>query len=222
RLEKLLTIDRRNLRLNEEKETESQQEEMKNRYSEKVSEVDRLQRESSALCLLELSQQLDMESKKCMQLEAQNRDLQEELSSLHGKCEKLERSKWQLKEEVAKLQHRLETNRVDRSPTEEYKREVEERAALERRQLQKVSLVLQAQAASQDRLEQIRTSHHASLRNELQDRIRDLECQLDRLKNTQRDSTFSKHSMQAEVEKYKDLYLEGVRTRKCLAKNLER
>lgn len=53
RLEKLLTIDRRKLRLNEEKETECQQEEMKKRYSEKVNEVDRLQREvSSALCLL--------------------------------------------------------------------------------------------------------------------------------------------------------------------------
>ncbi|KAJ7426966.1 ankyrin repeat domain-containing protein 26 [Willisornis vidua] len=78
------------------------------------------------------------------------------------------------------------------------------------------------QAASQDRLEQIRTSHHASLRNELQDRIRDLECELDRIKNTQQDSTFQKESTQTEVEKYKELYLEEVRTRKGLAKKLER
>ncbi|XP_071408570.1 ankyrin repeat domain-containing protein 26-like isoform X2 [Pithys albifrons albifrons] len=218
RLEKLLTIERRKVRLNEVKETESCQEEMQNRYSEKVNEVDRLKTEVS-----EISQQLDMESKKCMQLQAQNWDLEEELSSLRRNCEELEKSKWQLKEEVAKLQNRLETNMVDRSHTEEYKREVEERAAQERReQLQKVSLFLQAQAASQDRSEEIRTSHQASLRNELQDRIRDLECELDRVKTTQRDSTFSKESMQAEVEKYKGLYLEEVRTRKCLAKNLER
>ncbi|XP_039236943.1 ankyrin repeat domain-containing protein 26-like, partial [Pipra filicauda] len=79
-----------------------------------------------------------------------------------------------------------------------------------------------AQAASQDRLEQIRASHHASLRNQLKDRIRDLECELDRIKNTQQDSTFQKESTQAEVEKYRELYLEEVKTRKGLAKKLER
>ncbi|NXG11659.1 ANR26 protein, partial [Sakesphorus luctuosus] len=221
RLKRLLSRATKKLRVYEQREVESQLDlhgEMKNRYSEMVTEVGRLRPKVS-----ELSQQLDMESKKCMQLEAQNRDLQEELSSLHGKCEKLERSKWQLKEEVAKLQHRLETNMVDRSQIEQYKREVEERAGQEIRQkLQEVNLFLQTQAASQDRLEQIRTSHHASLRNELQDRIRDLECQLDRLKNTQQDSTFQKESTQTEVEKYKELYLEEMKTRKGLAKKLER
>ncbi|XP_027488998.1 ankyrin repeat domain-containing protein 26-like [Corapipo altera] len=158
-----------------------------------------------------------------MQLEAKNQDLQEELSTLHGKCENLEKSKCHLKEELAKLQHHSETNLVDRSQIEQYKREVEERAGQEIRQkLQEVNLFLQAQAASQDRLEQIRASHHASLRNQLKDRIRDLECELDRIKNTQQDSTFQKESTQAEVEKYKELYLEEVKTRKGLAKKLER
>ncbi|NXG23225.1 ANR26 protein, partial [Grallaria varia] len=218
RLEQLLTTDRRQPRLDGEKETESQWEEMKNKYSEKVCEVDKLRTEVS-----ELSQQLVMKSKQCMQLEAQVQDLQEKLSALHGKCENLEKSKCHLKEEVDTLQHRLKTNMVDHSQTEEYKREVEERADQEIRQiLQIVNLLLQAQAASQDRLEQIRTSHHASLRNELKDRIRDLECELDRIKNTQQDSTFQKQSTQAEVEKYKELYLEEAKLRKCLAKKLER
>ncbi|NWW16351.1 ANR26 protein, partial [Falcunculus frontatus] len=171
----------------------------------------------------ELSQQLEMESKKSMQLEAQNRDLREELSTLHGNCEKLEKSKCQLKEEVAKLQHHLETNMVDTSQIEKYKREVDERAGQEIRQkLQEVNLFLQAQAASQDRLEHIRASHHASLRNQLKERIRDLECELDKIKNTQQESTFPKECAQAEVEKYKELYMEEVRTRRCLAKKLER
>ncbi|XP_062348485.1 ankyrin repeat domain-containing protein 26-like [Cinclus cinclus] len=78
-----------------------------------------------------------------------------------------------------------------------------------------------AQAASQDRLEHIRASHHASLRNQLKDRIRELECELDKIKNTQ-DSTFPKECTQAEMEKYKELYLEEVKTRRCLAKKLER
>ncbi|NXV42068.1 ANR26 protein, partial [Uria aalge] len=171
----------------------------------------------------ELSQQLETESKKCMQLEAQNQDLREELTTMRGNHEKLEKSKCQLKEEVANLKHRLETNMVDHSQIEQYKREMEERAGQEIRQkLQEVNLFLQTQAASQDRLEQIRASHHASLRNQLKHRIRDLECELDRIKNTQQDSIFQKESTQAEVERYKELYLEEVKIRRCLANKLER
>ncbi|NWQ64570.1 ANR26 protein, partial [Neopipo cinnamomea] len=221
RLKRLLSRATKKLRVYEERQMESQlnlQGEMKHRYSEMVSEVGRLR-----LKVDELSQQLDRESKKCMQLEAKNQDLQEELSTLRGKCENLEKSKCQLKEEVAKLQHHSDTSMVDRSQIEQYKKEVEERAGQEIRQkLQEVNLFLQAQAASQDRLEQIRASHHASLRNQLKDRIRDLECELDRIKNTQQDSTFQKESVQAEVEKYKELYVEEVKTRKSLAKKLER
>ncbi|XP_030113081.4 ankyrin repeat domain-containing protein 26 isoform X5 [Taeniopygia guttata] len=221
RLKRLLSRATKKLKVYEEREMESQlnlKGEMKSRYSEMVSEVDRLRTK-----VAELSQQLDMESKKSMQLEAQNRDLREELSTLHGNCEKLEKSKCQLKEEVAKLQHHLETNMVDHSQIEQYKREVDERAGQEIRQkLQEVNLFLQAQAASQDRLEHIRASHHASLRNQLKDRIRDLECELEKIKNTQQDSTFPKECVQAEVEKYKELYLEEMKTRRCLAKKLER
>ncbi|NXC75369.1 ANR26 protein, partial [Anhinga anhinga] len=221
RLKRLLNRAMKKLRVYEERERESQlnlQGEMKNRYSEMVNEVGRLRTKVG-----ELSQQLEIESKKCMQLEAQNQDLREELSTMRGNHEKLEKSKCQLKEEVANLKHRLETNMVDHSQIEQYKREMEERAGQEIRQkLQEVNLFLQTQAASQDRLEQIRASHHASLRNQLKHRIRDLECELDRIKNTHQDSVFQKESTQAEVERYKELYLEEVKIRRCLANKLER
>ncbi|NXG23228.1 ANR26 protein, partial [Grallaria varia] len=171
----------------------------------------------------EPSQQLHKECKNCMHLKAKNEDLQEELSTLHAKCEKLEKTKCQLKEEVAKLQHDLETNMEGCRQKEQYKREVEEQANQERRQQQQeVHLFLHAQAASQDRLEQLRSSDHESLRNELQDRIRDLERELARIKNTQQDSPFQQESIQAEVETYKRLYLEEVKLRKCQEKNLEK
>ncbi|NXW32846.1 ANR26 protein, partial [Phaetusa simplex] len=221
RLKRLLSRAMKKLRVYEERERESQlnlQGEMKNRYSEMVNEVGRLRTKVG-----ELSQQLEIESKKCMQLEAQNQDLREELTTMRGNHEKLEKSKCQLTEEVANLKHRLETNMVDHSQIEQYKREMEERAGQEIRQkLQEVNLFLQTQAASQDRLEQIRASHHASLRNQLKHRIRDLECELDRIKNTQQDSIFQKESTQAEVERYKELYLEEVKIRRCLANKLER
>ncbi|XP_027528926.1 ankyrin repeat domain-containing protein 26-like [Neopelma chrysocephalum] len=139
RLEKLLRVDGRKLRANEEKETQSQLEEVRNRYSEKVKEVDRLRTE-----VAELSQQLDRESKQCKQLEAKNQDLQEELSTLRGKCENLEMDKCQLQEELAKLRHHLETNVVDRTQLEQCKRDAEEQADQEIRQkLQEVNEFLQ-------------------------------------------------------------------------------
>ncbi|XP_033370608.1 ankyrin repeat domain-containing protein 26-like [Parus major] len=77
-------------------------------------------------------------------------------------------------------------------------------------------------AAIQDFIKQSRPSHHDSLTNQLKDRIRDLECELDKIKNTQQESTLQKQCTQAEVEKYKELYLEEVKISKCEAKELER
>ncbi|XP_054679672.1 ankyrin repeat domain-containing protein 26-like isoform X3 [Grus americana] len=218
RLKRLLNRAMNKLRMYKERESQLHfQGEMKNRYSEMVNEVGRLRAKVG-----EHSQQLEIESKKCMQLEAQNQDLRE-LSTMHGNHEELEKSKCQLKEEVANLKHHLETNMVDHSQIEQYKREMEERTRQEIRQrLQEVNLFLQTQAASQDRLEQIRANHHASLRNQLKHRIRDLECELDRIKSTQKDSIFQKESTQAEVERYKGLYLEEVKIRRCLANKLQR
>ncbi|XP_039233877.1 ankyrin repeat domain-containing protein 26-like [Pipra filicauda] len=218
RLEKLLRIESRKLRVNEEKGSQSQLEEMKKRYSEKVKEVDRFQRE-----VAELSQQLDKEREQCTQLEAKNQALQEELSALRGECENLALDKCQLQEELAKLHHHLETNVVDRSQLEQCKREVEERADQEIRQkLQEVNEFLQAQAAHQDTLEEIRTSHVDSLKKQLEDRIRDLERALGRTKSNQAERPFQKESTQAEVDKYKELYLVEAQRRKSLTKKLER
>ncbi|XP_056372000.1 uncharacterized protein LOC130266770 [Oenanthe melanoleuca] len=79
-----------------------------------------------------------------------------------------------------------------------------------------------AQAASQERLEHIKASHHASRRNQLKDRIGHPECELDKIKKTPQDSTFPKECAQAEVEEDKELYPEEVKTRRCLAKKVER
>ncbi|KAM3674369.1 uncharacterized protein VK521_002866 [Ammospiza maritima maritima] len=78
-----------------------------------------------------------------------------------------------------------------------------------------------AQAASQEFIKQSRANYD-SLTNQLEDRIRDLECELDRIKDTEQESTFQKQCIQAEVEKYKKLYLEEVNVSKWQAMELER
>ncbi|XP_074871091.1 ankyrin repeat domain-containing protein 26 isoform X3 [Carettochelys insculpta] len=221
-MKKLLKTAKKKLKEYKNGESVSQfsfQGELKNRYSEMDNEVSKLRLKTD-----ELSKKLDIESKKSMQLESTNRDLREQLSSmkiLHRNHEKLEKSKWQLEEEVANLKRQVETNMMDHSQIEQYKREIEERARQEIRQkLEEVNLFLQA--ASQETLEQIRTTNNASLRNQLEHRIRDLESELAKIKNTQVDSVFQKQSTQAELERYKDLYLEELKIRKSLANKLER
>ncbi|NXF96592.1 ANR26 protein, partial [Eubucco bourcierii] len=218
RLKKLLNRAGKKVRFYEEKETEFQlnlQGEMKTRSSELINEIGELRAKVG-----ELSQQLEIKSKKCVQLEVQNQDLQEELPTMRRNHEKLEKSKWQLKEEVADLKHRLETTM---SQMEQHKRAADERADQEiRHKIQEVNLVLQTQAAFQDQTEQLKATHQASLRNQLKQRIKYLERELNMIKRSQQDSIFQKESTQAEMEKYKELYLEEVKIRGRLANKLER
>ncbi|XP_051791868.1 ankyrin repeat domain-containing protein 26 isoform X2 [Erpetoichthys calabaricus] len=174
----------------------------------------------------ELSQQLENESVKCRKLESTNRDLQEQLSSmktLHKSHEKLEKNKRQLEEEVLSLRHHLEMNITDQSQMEHYKREVEERARQDIRQkLEEVNLFLQTQAASQEALEQIKATNEATLRNQLEQRIKDLESELSRIKNTHQENMNQRDSTQTELERYKELYAEELKLRKSLAAKLDR
>uniref|UniRef100_A0A8B9IG85 Ankyrin repeat domain-containing protein 26 n=1 Tax=Anser cygnoides TaxID=8845 RepID=A0A8B9IG85_ANSCY len=138
-------------------------------------------------------------------------ELSQQLEMESGKCRQLEAQNCDLQEELSAL-------RGSQEKMEKSNGQLQEEVAC----IKALLKTYKTQAASQDRLEQIRASHHASLRNQLKHRIKDLECELDRIKNTQQDSIFQKESTQAEVEKYKDLYLEEVKIRRCLANKLER
>lgn len=79
-----------------------------------------------------------------------------------------------------------------------------------------VSGFLQAQAASQDSLEQLRDSNHASLRSQMELRIQDLESELSKLRAAQQDSS------KTELEKYKQFYLEELKVRHSLSAELNK
>ncbi|XP_044535460.1 ankyrin repeat domain-containing protein 26 isoform X2 [Gracilinanus agilis] len=188
---------------------------LKHACSEEDGQINRLKNKID-----DLTQQLEAASSKCIHLESMNRGLQEELFSLktvQKKCDRLEKIKKQLEEEVANLKHHLEINTLEHSQVEQYKREIEERARQEIvEKLKEVNLFLQTQAASQENLEQLRENNNASIRNQMEHRIRDLESELSKIKNSQQDST------KAELEIYRQLYSEELKTRKSLSNKLER
>ncbi|XP_048868818.1 ankyrin repeat domain-containing protein 26 isoform X5 [Brienomyrus brachyistius] len=174
----------------------------------------------------ELTLQLQKEEMKCTKMEALNSDLKEQLSSLKALSrtnEHLERGKRRLEEEVAGLQRQMESSRMDQNQLEHYCRDAEERARQEVRQkLEEVNLFLQTQAASQEALEQMKAANEASLRAQQEQRMRELEDEMSRLRGSQNDSLSQKESALTELQRYRELYSQELQLRKSLAAKLER
>ena len=82
--------------------------------------------------------------------------------------------------------------------------------------------VPQTQAASQEALEHMKAANEASLRSQLEQRIRELEGDLGRARSTQQDSLSQRDCSRAELERYRELYSQELSTRKALANKLER
>lgn len=83
-------------------------------------------------------------------------------------------------------------------------------------------ICLQSQAASQEALDQIKATNEATLRSQLEQKIRELEGELGRTRTTQQDSLNQRDSMRTELERYQQLYTEELRLRKSLTTKLER
>ncbi|XP_054550799.1 ankyrin repeat domain-containing protein 26 isoform X7 [Talpa occidentalis] len=168
----------------------------------------------------DLTAKLETASSNYLHVDAKNQVLQQELSSMKAmqkKCEKLERNKKKLEQQVVNLKSHMEMNMVEHYQVEQYKREIEERARQDIvEKLKEVNLFIQAQAASQENLEQLRENHNASIRSQMDLRIKDLESELSKMKISQEDSN------KIELEKYKQLYLEELKVRKSLANQLNR
>ncbi|XP_029093609.1 ankyrin repeat domain-containing protein 26 isoform X8 [Monodon monoceros] len=168
----------------------------------------------------DLTAELETASSKCLHLGAKNQVLQQELLSMkvmQKKCEKLEKNKKKLEQEVVNLRSHIEMNMIEHSQVEQYKREIEERARQDIiEKLKEVNLFLQTQAVSQENLEQLRENNNASVRSQMELRIKDLESELSKMKAFQEDSN------KTELEKYKQLYLEELKVRKSLANKLNK
>uniref|UniRef100_A0A452FR71 Uncharacterized protein n=1 Tax=Capra hircus TaxID=9925 RepID=A0A452FR71_CAPHI len=168
----------------------------------------------------DLTAELETASSKRLHLDAKNQVLREELLSMKGmqkKCEKLEKNKKKLEQEVVNLRSHIEMNMIERSQVEQYKREIEERARQDLvEKLKEVNLFLQIQAASQENLEQLQEKNNASIRSQMELRIKDLESELSKVK------TLQEESHKAELEKYKQLYLVELEVRKSLEGKLDK
>ncbi|XP_043334510.1 ankyrin repeat domain-containing protein 26-like isoform X2 [Cervus canadensis] len=155
---------------------------------------------------------------QCLHLDATYQVLQRELLSMKGwqrKCEKLEKENKKLEQEVVKLKSPMELKMIEHPQVEQYKREIEERVRQDLvEKWKEVNLFLQTRAACQEISEQFQEGHIASVRSQMELRIKDLESELSRTETLQ-------DYKKAEMEKYKKLYLEELKVRKSLEKKLD-
>ncbi|MXQ96486.1 hypothetical protein E5288_WYG015472 [Bos mutus] len=161
----------------------------------------------------DLTAELETASSKCLHLDAKNQVLQEELLSMKGmqkKCEKLEKNTKKLEQELVLLRSHIEMKMIEHSQVEQYKQEIEERVRQDLvEKLKEVNLFLQVNF-SWENLEQLQEKNNASIRSQMELRIKDLESELSKVKTLQEDSH------KAELEKYKQLYLVELEVRKSL------
>ncbi|CAI9153815.1 unnamed protein product [Rangifer tarandus platyrhynchus] len=185
-----------------------------------VDNVEQLQKTLSSTRLTDhLPAELGAGCSQCLHLDAIYQVLQRELLSMKGwqrKCEKLEKESRKLEQEVVKLQSYTELKMIEHTQVEQYKWEIEERARQDFiEKLKEVNLFFQTRAECQEILEQFQEGHIASIRSQMELRIKDLESEISRTK------TFQDYK-RAEMEKYKKLYLEELKVRKSLENELDK
>ncbi|XP_059040284.1 ankyrin repeat domain-containing protein 26-like [Mustela lutreola] len=169
--------------------------------------------------LAQSKNQVDDLTAKLETVSSRNQVLIQELSSmkeLQRKCEKLEKTKKKLEQQVVKLRSSVEVNMLEYSKMEQYKRDFEETIRLNvAEKLKEVDLFLEMQVAFQDSLAQVKENNYASVRSQMELRIKELEFELSKMKKTQ-DVT------KTELDRYKHLYLEEVRHRISLKNELNK
>ncbi|XP_013202895.1 ankyrin repeat domain-containing protein 26-like [Microtus ochrogaster] len=167
----------------------------------------------------DLTAKLETASSKCLQLHKENQRLRQELLSMktvQKKCEKLKKHKKKLEQEIDNLRNHMEKNMIECGQIEQYKWEIEEKTKQDLvEKLKQINLFLQTQAAYEDKLEKLRHKQNASVRMQMELRIRDLESEFSKMKN-QVDCN------QIEMENYKQLYLQEVKIRKSLSNKLSK
>ncbi|ELK03280.1 Ankyrin repeat domain-containing protein 26 [Pteropus alecto] len=212
RIQKLLKITKR--KLNEyEKGELSFSGALKPSHIEMDIQINMLKQE-----IADSTEKLETASSKCRHLDEENQFLRQQLLSMketQKKCEKLENENEKLKQELVNVKSHIKMNMVKYSEVEHYKQEIEERARQKIvEKLKEVNLFLQAQAASQENLQQLREKNNASIRSQMELRIKDLESELSKVKTSQEDSN------KMQLEMYKQLYLEELKVRMSLENKL--
>nr|XP_040133229.1 ankyrin repeat domain-containing protein 26-like isoform X2 [Ictidomys tridecemlineatus] len=137
------------------------------------------------------------------------------MKSIQKEYEKLEKNKKKLEQKVERLKSHIEKNMIKHDQVKQYEKEVQKRARQDlEEKLEQINLFLQTQAESQH-LQQIRENNSASIKGQMELRIKHLESELFKMR-TQEDSN------RKQLGIYQEICLEGFQITKSLSDELDK
>ncbi|XP_054308848.1 coiled-coil domain-containing protein 144A-like isoform X3 [Pongo pygmaeus] len=168
----------------------------------------------------DLTEAVETASSEGLHVDAEVEVLQQALlymKTMQEKHETLQKDQEKLEEELGNLKSHMEMNMLECGQLEHYKQEVEERARQEiAEQLENVGLLLQTQKIAHNKLQLLKEESNATMKSQMELRIKDLEFKLYKAKTSQADCNTT------ELEKYKELYLEELKLRESLSDELNK
>ncbi|XP_030664752.1 ankyrin repeat domain-containing protein 26-like isoform X2 [Nomascus leucogenys] len=168
----------------------------------------------------DLTEAMETASSEGLHMDAEIEVLQQALlymKTMQEKRETLQKDQEKLEEELVNLKSHMEMNVLERGELEHHKREFEESARQEiAEQLATAGLLLQMQKIADVKLQLLTEERKATKKSQMELRIKELEFNLYKAKTSQADCNT------AELEKYKELYLEELKLRKSLSDELNK
>nr|XP_044986231.1 ankyrin repeat domain-containing protein 26-like isoform X2 [Jaculus jaculus] len=192
---------------------------LKAKVTKQTEKIEQLEKSLlSANLNADLTAELETTLSKRSHLHKENQVLRLELSAMNTtqkKCENLRKYTEKLKKEIVSLRRYMESNMVECSQIEQYKLEVEEQTKQDLiEKLKQVNLFLQTKAIQQEK-EKLICTENASVPNQMELKIKDLESELSRMRS-------QVHANQIAIDNYKQLYPEEVKLRKSLSNKLSK
>ncbi|XP_032827394.2 uncharacterized protein LOC116952292 isoform X1 [Petromyzon marinus] len=154
-------------------------------------------------------------------------ELTRQLQAAHDTAQSLQRSNRELEEQLRRSKRHLQKQQLSGSVAtqaelERHKRELHELARTElASKLQEVNTFLQSQAVSQETLEGLRSMNELHLKRLMEQKLQELEAEVERLRSNAEDSQRATEHLQAELRRYTSLYQEELSCRKALSAKLE-
>ncbi|XP_070557904.1 ankyrin repeat domain-containing protein 26-like isoform X2 [Ptychodera flava] len=174
----------------------------------------------------ELAHQLQVENDMRASLEASNRQLQQELSSLQTvkkDKERLEKGYRKLQDHLGKIKANLGTGFVEKAEMDRFKQDMEVKARQEVNQkLEEVNAYLEEQAQARERLDDIRSKNEVQMKQDYETQINEMRAEVARMKAGHQESLVQKETAEAEAQRYKELYEKELKMRDKMREELEK
>ncbi|XP_035676318.1 ankyrin repeat domain-containing protein 26-like isoform X3 [Branchiostoma floridae] len=174
----------------------------------------------------EVRGQLEQEEQMRAKADMLNRQLQNDMTSyktMEKEVQRFEKLKEQIEDEFIKYKQHVDSNFVDKSYIDNYKKQLEAQSRTElNSKLQQVNEYLEGQAQARNKLDKLRDSNDEKIRSEYEQSMNGLKGELARLRSSLNDSLTQRETVIAEKDRFMEKYNEAIKKAERLNSQLEK